>query len=211
MSVTESYYEYDGKQYIPMQEKSVKMYKQTIPINIYHMYITGEIEEVDKYIDAINEIKLAEEHDTVFIYLNTQGGNLSTAIQIISAMQQSKANIVTVLEGEVSSAGTMIFLAGDQHIVNDNCSFMIHNYSHGPFGKGNEVAQRVKFTEEYFKQLANYFYKDFLTDDEIENVCEGKDIWLGSEEVRRRLNIVEKETVPKFIDEIEEENGKTSP
>jgi ATP-dependent protease ClpP protease subunit len=171
-----------------MFEKQVKHYKQVVPVNFHHFYITGDIDDdVDKYLDMINEIKMAEPHDQVFIYLNTPGGSLSTTIQIISAINQSQATVTTSIESEVCSAGTLLFLSGDQYIVNDNCSFMIHNYSHGPVGKGNEVAQRVKFTEEYFRKLAQNLYKDFLTENEIEDVCEGKDIWMDSNEVKKRL------------------------
>lgn len=169
-------------------ERPVKHYKQVVPVSFHHFYITGEIEDdVDRYLDMINEIKTAEAHDQIFIYLNTPGGSLSTTIQLISAINQAQATVTTCIESEVCSAGTLLFLAGHQHIVNDNCSFMIHNYSHGPVGKGNEVAQRVKFTEEYFMKLAHSFYKGFLTDDEIEDVCDGKDIWMDSNEVKERL------------------------
>lgn len=171
--------------------QSVKHFKESILVNIHHFYITGDIDEVDKYIDMINEIKTASPNDTIMIYLNTPGGNLSTTIQIISAIEQSSARVITSLEGEVCSAGTMLFLAGHEKIVNNNTSFMIHNYSHGPFGKGHEVAQRVKFTEKYFRTLARSFYKNFLTAEEIEEVCSGKDMWMEADEVRERLLSIE--------------------
>jgi ATP-dependent protease ClpP protease subunit len=169
-------------------EKPIKHYKQIIPVTIHHIYINGEIEEeADRYIDMLNEIKLAEAHDHVFIYLNTPGGSLSTTIQIMSAIKQSQATVTTVIEGDVASAGTFIFLCGDDYIVHDNCSFMVHNYSHGPYGKGHEVAQRVKFTEQHYRQLIIDIYKDFLTDEEIEDVLKGMDVWLNSEQVRERI------------------------
>lgn len=171
-----------------MLEKPVKHYTQTITVSIHHFYITGEIDsEVDRYVDMLNVIKTSEAHDKIYIYLNTPGGDLYTTIQIISAINQSHAEVVTVLEGEVCSAGTFIFLSGHSHVVNDNCSFMIHNYSHGTFGKGGEVSKRVKFAEEYFAKLVRSIYKDFLTDEEIEAVADDRDFWMGSEEVIERL------------------------
>jgi hypothetical protein len=102
-------------------------------------------------------------------------------------MTASPAEVITVMEGEVCSAGTFIFLAGHRYIVNENCSFMIHNYSHGTFGKGGEVAKAVKFAEKYFKELARSFYKDFLTTEEIAAVCEDSDFWMNSAQVLKRL------------------------
>jgi ATP-dependent Clp protease protease subunit len=171
-----------------MPDDSIKYYRQTLHVSVHHFYMTKVIEEVDAYLDMINVLKTAEQHDTIFIYLNTPGGNLYTSIQIISAIRNSSATVVTCMEGMVASAGTLIFLAGHKHVVNANCTFMIHNYSHGVWGKGNEVALQVKHSEAYFKQLATDLYGKFLTAQEIEEVINGKDMWLSSDEVMSRLD-----------------------
>ena len=171
----------------PSEGSKIPQYKQVIPVSLYHFYIIEEIGEPDSFLDLINILKTAEEHDTVFIYLNTPGGSLQTTVQVISAIRQSRATVVTCLEGEVCSAGTLIFLSGHKHIVNANCTFMIHNYSQWLGGKGNEVALRVKYSEHYFKKLALDLYNGFLTESEIESVIEGKDYWMESDEVIRRL------------------------
>ncbi len=175
---------------LPQPESDkIPQYKQTIPVNIYHFYIIDEIGEPQSFLDLINTLKTAEEHDTIIIYLNTPGGSLQTTIQILSAIRQCNGTVVTCLEGEVCSAGTLIFLAGDKHIVNAHCTFMVHNYSSWYGGKGNEVALRVKYLQQYFRTLAFDLYKGFLTDDEIESVIEGKDYWMDSVAVVERLNI----------------------
>lgn len=172
----------------PMPElDSIKYFKQALQVSVHHFYMVDEIDEVGPYLEMINILKTAEQHDTIFIYLNTPGGNLYTAIQIISAMRQSNATVVTCIEGMVASAGTLIFLAGHKHVVNPNCTFMIHNYSHIARGKGNEVAIQVKHSEDYFAKLCRDFYSNFLTDEEIETVVNGKDYWMESEEVLARL------------------------
>jgi len=165
----------------------IPQYKQTIPVNIYHFYVIDEIGEPNEFLDLINVLKTAEEHDTIFIYLNTPGGSLQTTVQIVGAIRQCAGTVVTCLEGEVCSAGTLLFLVGDKHIVNPDCTFMIHNYSQWLGGKGNEVALRVKYSEQYFRKLAFNHYKGFLTDDEIEAVMQGKDFWMDSDEVITRL------------------------
>lgn len=170
-------------------EKSIRSFKQTVPVNFYHFYLIDEIGSPDRYIQLINTLKTVEEHDTVFIYLNTPGGQVNTTIQIISAMKQCRGTVVTCLEGEVCSAGTMIFLSGDRFYVNPNCSFMIHNYSGGFSGKGNEVSIQIRHKEEYFKRLMMDVYDKFLTEDEIEAVIDGKDLWFSSEEVIERLRV----------------------
>jgi ATP-dependent protease ClpP protease subunit len=166
---------------------SIKCYKQTIPVNIYHFYISDHIEDYKTFLDFINILKTAEEHDRIVIYLNCPGGDLYITIQIINAIRLSRATVVTCMDGQVCSAATLIFLSGHEYIVNKHCSFMIHNYSEGVFGKGNEIISRVKHATDWFKKLTYEIYGGFLTDVEIEGMLEGKDIWLDSDEVLRRL------------------------
>jgi ATP-dependent protease ClpP protease subunit len=173
--------------FISVDQRTIKSYKQVIPVTIYHFYIIDEIEDVKPYLELINTLKTAEKHDTIFIYLNTPGGSLYTAIQIISAIKQTEATVITSIEGSVCSAGTLIFLSGHKFMVNPNCTFMIHNYSHWTGGKGNEIAAQVKYQESYFKKLAKDIYGGFLTDTEITEMSEGKDFWFDSEEVLKRL------------------------
>ena len=159
------------------------------PLNqkIHHFYISGGVEDPAKYIEMIHRIKTAGPNDIIYIYLNTPGGRIDTGIQIISAMTSSPAHIVTVLEGEVCSLGTLIFLSGDEFVVHDHCMFMIHNYSGGTYGKGHEqVAQLEAMTREFGK-MAHDIYVPFLTEDELDRVIKGEDLWMGSDEVRIRL------------------------
>lgn len=168
--------------------KQVKHYEQVIKVTIHHYYLTGEIEdESDKYIDMMHTMMTAEPHDKIFLHINTPGGDLNSTVAIIAAMKASDAEITTIIEGEACSGGTFIFLAGDNYIVNDYSAFLIHNYTHGPYGKGAEVANRVKFSEDHYKELCEGYYTGFLTDDELEQVLDDKDFWMTSKEIKERL------------------------
>lgn len=171
----------------PFGKKSVKHFRQIVPVQIHHFYIVDEIREVDAYINMINTLKTSEQHDTIFIYLNTPGGNLLTTLQIMAAIKQSAATVVTCMEGQVASAGTMIFLTGHRHIVGPNTIFMAHNYSALSAGKGYEIKTRQKFDEQYFLELVKDVYAGFLTEEEIVSIMEDRDVWLNATEVVKRL------------------------
>lgn len=162
-------------------------YKQVVQVTLHHFYILGVIEGPEKYLDLVHTLKTVEDHDTVFIYLNSVGGSLYTTIQIINAIQNCNGTVITCLEGEACSAATVIFLTGHKHIINDSGAFMVHKYSHGVEGKGSDVASQVKFTERYFDELAYKIYGDLMTDEEIAQMLEGKDFWFSSQEVLQRL------------------------
>lgn len=170
-----------------MAVEKIPSYKQIVQVSLYHFYIIGSIDGPEKYMDLIHTLKTVEDHDTIFIYINSYGGNLYTTIQLINAIKNCAGTVVTCLEGEVISAATLIFLAGHKHIINDSGSFMVHKYSHAVEGKGSDVASQVKFTERYFEELAFKTYADLMDNSEIEQMLEGKDFWFSSREVYDRL------------------------
>lgn len=167
--------------------EKIPNYKQVVQVTLHHFYILGVIEGPEKYLDLVQTLKTVEEHDTVFIYINSVGGSLYTTIQIINAIQNCNGTVITCLEGEACSAATIIFLAGHKHIINPFGAFMVHKYSHGVEGKGSDVAAQVKFTERYFDQIAYALYADLMTKQEIAQMLRGEDFWFSSDEVLERL------------------------
>ena len=75
-----------------------------------HFYISEDIGDPELYIDMIHTLNTATPNDIVYMHLNTSGGQLDTGVQIINAMKNSQAKVVTVLECMAHSLGTLLFL-----------------------------------------------------------------------------------------------------
>jgi len=178
----------DNEDELKNTEPPFAFYHQTIIQNIYHYYISSYIYEAHYYVDMINRIQTAEANDTIYIHLNTIGGDMDAGIQIINAMKVSAAHIVSSLEGGVSSMGGMIFLSAKEFLVHENSFLMIHNYTGGVYGKGHEqvaaLQSATKWTEDFMYRL----YVPFLSEDEVRNVIKGEDIYIHPPEIIDRLN-----------------------
>jgi ATP-dependent protease ClpP protease subunit len=157
------------------------------PGKTFHIYLLDEIQFPKEYINIIHTIKTASPHDIIYMYLNTPGGYLDTGVQLISAMRASQAHVITVLEGTVASLGALLFLCGDEFIVNPHILLMIHNHSGGQWGKGHEYLAKAEATAKWFETIARDVYRDFLTEDELKEMLDGKDFWLQTEDVKKRL------------------------
>jgi len=168
-------------------QPSFKILEQVIEEKIIHIYLSDVVGDPKDYIDIIHRIKVAGPNDTIFIYLNTPGGRLDTGVQIMSAIKNSQARIVCVIDGEVFSLGTMLFLAATEFVVHDHSRIMIHNHSGGQFGKGHEYIAQAQDTIDWFAKMAYDVYRDFLTEAEIGLMLDGKDFWIQAEEIRIRL------------------------
>ncbi len=162
-------------------------YEQTISRRVQHYYLSCPIEKPDHYVDMIHKIQTAGSDEMIFIHLNTPGGHLDTGVQIINAMQSSSSHITVSIEGNCHSLGTLIFLAADEFIVHDNCLMMIHNFSGGVFGKGNEQQSQLEAQIKWFNALSKKLYVPFLSSSEFDRIVRGEDIWLQSDEIRHRL------------------------
>lgn len=151
-------------------------------------YLTGAIEEPHLYNELCYLLQTADGDTSVDLYINTPGGIIDSAFMLASAIDSSKATVTGHLSGTVASAGTIISMVCDKLELTPHLSFMIHNYSGGMQGKGHEMKARQKFTDEHLNRAFKHFYSGFLSDEEMEKVIEGTDIWMSTEEVNDRWN-----------------------
>lgn len=151
--------------------------------SIYHCYIHDEITEPADYSKLCLLLRTVEPDKQVYLYLNTPGGNLASVLGIIDAMIACKADITAILSGTVSSGGTMLTMYADHIEVSPFVSFMIHYYSSGLYGKGNEIRDQVRFIEQYLPSAYQSIYKHFLTPKEIKEIVDGRDMWMGMSEI----------------------------
>jgi len=158
--------------------------------SIYEFYLSGEIDDASEYTEWFDTIRNARVADTVKIYINSCGGDLYTALQFLRVLGETNAHVVTSVEGACMSAATMIFLHGDEFEVTPHSLFMFHNYSAGVFGKGGEMFDQLQFERAWSENFLREVYHDFLTPDEIQSMLHNKDIWMTSEQVMARIDLL---------------------
>jgi ATP-dependent Clp protease, protease subunit len=162
-------------------------YERQSPVRQISYYISGNILESHYYTELFYTLRTAIETDIIYLHLNTSGGDFDTGLQIINNMQASSANVVTVLEARAYSMGAFIFLAGDEFIVHDNCQLLFHIYSGSFAGRGNEQQAEVLAVSNWFEKFMTRTCLPFLSAAEIKDVLKGSDVWMDSDEIRRRL------------------------
>jgi ATP-dependent protease ClpP protease subunit len=156
----------------------------------HNFYIYGPVSsDINEYVDMITIMDIAEEGDEVHLFLNTPGGDLDTTISIIHAMLRTKATVVTHADGQVASAGTILFFAGQSYVVSPYCHFMCHDGSSFTGGKLNENLKSAVASSNLIRKLYFDVYYPFFVEEEIEDILNGGDLYLDSEELLERLEI----------------------
>ena len=71
----------------------------------------------------------------IFLHITTSGGCVSSAFSIVDCMNNLKIPVNTVIEGDVSSAGTIISINGKKRYISENSYVLIHELRSGCWGK----------------------------------------------------------------------------
>lgn len=150
-------------------------------------YLSGALLQGSYYTDLFYTLRSASENDVVYLHLNTSGGDFDTGLQIINNMLASNAHVVTVLEARAYSMGAFIFLAGDEMVVHDNCQLLFHIYSGVFTGKGNEQQAESLALSSWFEKFMGRTCQPFLSLGEIKAILKGSDLWMDSDEIKRRM------------------------
>lgn len=160
-----------------------------IQSGVFHIYLFGEIEASEQFISAIEALQAASENDTVVLHLSTIGGSLDATDTFIMAMEDCVAKIIVRASGGVHSAGTVILMHADEFYLSENFNALIHNGSVGVGGKTSDFKAQAKYTMGYMDKVMRRAYDGFLTPKEIEDLIDGKDIWLDAEGFGKRFEI----------------------
>lgn len=155
---------------------------------LHEFYISGYIESPECYIDMFDLIRHTRQGDIVKIYLNSFGGDLFTAIQFLRVLSECNAEVIVSVEGACMSAATILLLVADTVEVTPHSSIMFHDYSGGAIGKGGDIHRQIQHERGWSEKLFREVYDNFLTDKEIQSMLDGKEIWMDSDEVVKRLH-----------------------
>ena len=155
--------------------------------NVHEFYLSGEIKRAEEYIEWFDIIRNAGKNDVITVHINSYGGDLFTAIQMMRVLGECEGTVITSVEGACMSAATMVFLCADGFEVSNHSMFMFHNYSGGTIGKGGEMYDNIIHERKWSENLLREIYADFLTEEEVESILNNKDIWMDGEEVIKRL------------------------
>lgn len=153
----------------------------------YDYYLTGSIGDPEDYLDLCNILRSATAQDEVIIRINSGGGQVHTGNMIINAINESEANVIGFIESMCGSMATFIFLACHTWGVSDSAEFFSHTCSYGTWGKESETFAQVDFFRKQYNGLMRKRYQAFYSEEEIDTLIRGEDIWLNADEIMQRL------------------------
>ena len=162
--------------------------QEVITRSIMSVCIDEGIEEASYYryvSQAINELTV---DDTLQFFINSPGGTFSGLSTLLSSMDYSGCNTVAVIQGDCSSAASMLALSCHEIQVSPLASMLVHFVSYGSEGAASHIKAHVDHTQKVTGGVFRNIYEGFLTEEEIVSCIEqDRQIWLDSEQIIQRL------------------------
>lgn len=173
------------------QRKMVSVETITQSFNIIRVYLTDEgVNGTDSHLDQLEAILDATANDVVEVYcLGCGGGSADTIIMLLNALANSPAHTVTILEGHNASAASMPMMVTDDVRVGMYSSVMFHSVAGGVAGSMTNTAEAAKFYEQHYNKFFADLYNKFFSPEELSLIQNGREIYMDSEEIKRRLEL----------------------
>ena len=156
---------------------------QSATINIYGDITSWPWLESD--VSASNLSKQLEELNDVteiYVFINSYGGEVAEGLAIYNSLKRHKAKVTTICDGFAASIASVIFMAGDERIMNDSSLLMIHNAWTCCAGNAQELRKQADDLEKITSaSVAAYKAHSSLSEDEIKALMDAE-TWITPDE-----------------------------
>lgn len=154
----------------------------------YAYFLDGDIVEPSEYRELMQVLTSMQEGDTLDLMINCFGGYLHTTVMLSGAIRNCKGHVHGILNGVAMSGGSIIFLSCHSTEVMPHSTFMAHTAIAGNYGKLSDSVRSVTSSAKQLEVLYKDVYRGFYTEEEIEDILDGKDSYIEFEEICERLD-----------------------
>jgi len=143
--------------------------------------IPGNFIAVDEF---LNDLEQLNGKDHVTVHINSVGGDMYGGIAIYNRLKGLAAKVTTINDGLAASAGSIIFMAGDDRKVNSGSNLMIHGALGFLYGyyQVPDLKSAIKQLEAHNRAGINvYAERTGLPADEIKALVD-KETWMTGQD-----------------------------
>lgn len=152
----------------------------TADINIYGDITSWPWEELGE-VSANNLSKQLADLSgvaTINVHISSYGGEVKEGLAIYNALKSHPAKVRTICDGFACSIASVIFMAGEERIMNDASLLMIHNAWTYAMGNAAELRKQAEDLEKITQASVNaYMTHSSLSEEEVKTLMDAE-TWL---------------------------------
>lgn len=179
---------------------NIKIYGDVVD----EVYSDGQVSAVT-FLDELNALGDVAQ---INVNINSYGGSVSQGIAIYNQLKNHPAKVTTVCDGFACSIASVIFMAGDERIMNSSSILMIHNPWTMMAGNANELRKEADSLDKMGDLSIDIYMKSTgLSYDEVKRMLDNE-TWISPTEALElgfATSIVQEKS-PSFISQSVKEN-----
>lgn len=116
--------------------------------------------------------------DEINVHINSYGGEVAEGLAIYNTLHNHKAKVRTICDGFACSAASVVFMAGDERIMNPASLLMIHNAWTYASGSAADLRKQADDLDKITQgSVAAYMAGVSITEDKLKELLDA-DTWL---------------------------------
>jgi ATP-dependent protease ClpP protease subunit len=150
--------------------------------NHIYMYCSMTIKVQQQFIKIFrtvqNNIQRFDMENTIYIHIHSEGGNIYVGFALMDILLKSKVKTIAIVEGQASSAASLVVLGCTYRTITENSFMLIHQLASNFWGKANQFEDESKNIKDLSNRLV-VIYKNFtkLNSKKIEKVLKHDIYW----------------------------------
>ena len=159
--------------------------KETATLNIFgditsFPWKEGDVSNANlsKQLEAMKDVK------QINVYINSYGGEVAEGLAIYNALKRHSAKVVTHCDGFACSIASVIFMAGDERIMNEASLLMIHNAWSWAEGNAAQLRKQADDLEKITQaSVKAYVARTGLSEEKVKSLMDAE-TWLLPDEAK---------------------------
>ena len=120
--------------------------------------------------------------DTIHVHINSYGGEVAEGLAIYNMLRQHKAKVITYCDGFACSIASVVFMAGDERIMNNASLLFIHNAWTKAAGNANDFRKTAEDLDKITSaSIKAYMEHVNITEEKLKELLD-EETWLTAQE-----------------------------
>ena len=131
---------------------------------------------LSKQLEEMGDVK------QINVHINSYGGEVAEGLAIYNALRNHNAKVNTICDGFACSIASVIFMAGDERVMNDSSLLMIHNAWTLAEGNADQLRKQADDLEKINEaSVKAYMSKVSISEGELKALMDGE-TWISPED-----------------------------
>ena len=132
----------DGDMNIRVVNNRVYFYEDINEKSI--LKLTSTLDKLSSHLINLKNDYSLSKTPKIYLHIQSYGGDVFSGLSGMNSIENNKVPVVTIVDGFVASAATLLFLGGKRRRMQKNAHFLIHQVRGEFWGKHDELKDEYK-------------------------------------------------------------------